>query len=57
MPLSWGGERRAAAELERTFESGPLSVARGAVFVNRRVNPHYEQSDVRTGLRLEAERR
>jgi hypothetical protein len=56
IPLSWGGERRAAAELERTFESGPLSVVRGSLFVNRRVNPHYEQSDVRLGVRLGAEK-
>jgi len=56
IPLSWGGERRAAAELERTFDSGPLSVARGSLFVNRRVNPHYEQSDVRVGVRLGAEK-
>jgi len=57
VPLSWGGERRAAAEFERTFESGPFSVARGALFVNRRVNPHYDLSDVRFGLRAGAERR
>jgi len=57
VPLSWGGERRAAAELERSFDSGPLSLARAAVAVSRRVNPHYEHSDVRTGLRLEADRR
>jgi outer membrane protein assembly factor BamA len=56
IPLSWGGERRAAAELERTFESGPVSVARGSVFVNRRVNPHYELSDVRVGVRLGADK-
>ena len=57
VPLSWGGERRAAAELERPFERGPVSVVRGALAINRRVNPHYEQADMRTGLRLEAERR
>jgi len=56
VPLSWGGERRAAAELERTFDSGPLSVARGSVFVNRRVNPHYDLSDVRLGLHADAEK-
>ena len=56
VPLSWGGERRAAAELERTFDSGPLSVARVALFVNRRENPHYEASDVRLGVRLGAEK-
>jgi outer membrane protein assembly factor BamA len=32
-------------------------VARGSLFVNRRVNPHYELSDVRLGVRLGAERR
>jgi len=57
VPLSWGGERRAAAELERSFDTGPVSVVRGALAINRRVNPHYEQADLRTGLRLEAERR
>jgi len=57
VPLSWGGERRAAAEFERPFEKGPVSVVRGALAINRRVNPHYEQADTRTGLRLEAERR
>ena len=57
VPLSWGGERRAAAELERTFESGPLSVVRGSLFVNRRVNPRYELSDLRLGVRLGADRR
>jgi len=56
IPLSWGGERRAAAELERTFDSGPLSVVHGSLFVNRRVNPHYEESDVRLGVRLGAEK-
>ena len=56
IPLSWGGERRAAAELERTFDSGPLSIARGSLFVNRRVNPRYELSDVRLGVRLGAEK-
>ena len=24
-PLSWGGERRATAEFERTFDRGPIS--------------------------------
>jgi outer membrane protein assembly factor BamA len=56
VPLSWGGERRAAAEVERTFTSGPLTLARGSLFVNRRVNPHYELSDVRAGVRLGADR-
>jgi outer membrane protein assembly factor BamA len=56
IPLSWGGERRAAAQLERTFDSGPLSIARGSLFVNRRENPHYELSDVRVGVRLGAEK-
>jgi outer membrane protein assembly factor BamA len=57
VPLSWGGERRGAVEVGRSFDRGPLSSARAAVGVSRRVNPHYEQADLRTGLRLGADRR
>jgi outer membrane protein assembly factor BamA len=55
IPMSWGGERRIALEGERAFD-GPVPIVRGAVSLNRRVNPHYELSDVRQDLRVEAER-
>jgi outer membrane protein assembly factor BamA len=55
VPMSWGGERRIALEAERAFD-GPISIVRGAVFLNRRVNPHFEMSDRREEARVEAER-
>ncbi len=55
-PLTWGGERRAALEVERAFDSGPLSVMRGIVAVHRNVNPHFQVPDTRREARFEADR-
>lgn len=44
VPLTWGGERKAAVEIERTF--GQL-LARGSAGLSRRVNPHYDIPDMR----------
>jgi hypothetical protein len=55
-PLTWGGERRAAVEVDRTFERGPISRIEGAVSVTRRDNPHFDVADTRTELRARAER-
>ena len=55
VPMSWGGERRIALEAERAFD-GPISIVRGAVSINRRVNPHFEMPDRREEVRGEAER-
>ena len=55
VPLSWGGERRVAIEGERAFD-GPISVVRGALSLDRRVNPHFELPDTRREARVEAER-
>jgi outer membrane protein assembly factor BamA len=55
VPMTWGGERRIALEAERLF-SGPISVLKGGVSVYRRVNPHFEQPDLRQEARVEAER-
>jgi outer membrane protein assembly factor BamA len=55
VPLTWGGERRAAVEAERQF-AGPLPVLRGSLALSRRVNPHYELPDLRQEARIEAER-
>jgi outer membrane protein assembly factor BamA len=56
VPLTWGGERRVGAELERMFERGPFSVARGSVSASRRVNPHFQLEDERLELRVRGER-
>jgi hypothetical protein len=55
VPLTWGGERRAALELERTLD-GPVSILRGTLSANRRVNQHFELPDLRLGARVDAER-
>jgi outer membrane protein assembly factor BamA len=56
VPLTWGGERQAALEIDRTFVRGPLSRVEGAVSINRRENPHYEIGDTRREVRARAER-
>ena len=56
MPLTWGGERRAAVEVERTFDRGPLTTARGTVSAYRRVNPHFNQPDTRREVAVQADR-
>jgi outer membrane protein assembly factor BamA len=55
VPLTWGGERRVGLEVERSFD-GPVSLLRGSVSVQRRVNPHFDMPDRRRQARVEAER-
>jgi outer membrane protein assembly factor BamA len=55
VPLSWGGERRAGLETERLLD-GPIHIVRGSLSLYRRVNPHFELTDTRTEIRVEAER-
>ena len=56
IPLTWGGERRAAAELERGFDNGPFDLIRGTVSVSRRVNPFYLDSDRRFEAKVRGDR-
>jgi outer membrane protein assembly factor BamA len=57
VPLSWGGTRQAAVEVDRTFDRGPLTRLTGAFGIAQRENPHYEIDDRRTTLSARAERR
>jgi len=50
VPLSWGGERQARAQLERAFRSGPIERVTGEFGIVRRENPHYETGDTRVSL-------
>ncbi len=54
VPLSWGGERQARLQAERSF-SGPLARLAGDVGIGRKENPHYEIGDTRTGVHARAE--
>jgi outer membrane protein assembly factor BamA len=57
VPLTWGGERRAAVEIERTFGDGLVSRVMGSAGVYRRVNPFFDTPDLRYEARGRVERR
>ena len=56
VPLTWGGTRRAALELSRTFERGPLTLVETSFGVSQRENPHFEIDDRRVEWKGRAER-
>jgi outer membrane protein assembly factor BamA len=55
VPLSWGGERQARLQAERTFTGGPVARLAGDVGIGRKENPHYEIADQRTGVHARME--
>jgi outer membrane protein assembly factor BamA len=56
VPLTWGGERQVAVEVDRSFERGPFTRVEGSLSLARRENPHFEIGDTRRTARLRAER-
>ena len=55
-PLTWGGTRQAAAQIEKNFKTGPLTrVEFGAGLIGR-TNPHFQQDDSRQRAWVLAER-
>ena len=46
-PLTWGGTRRAAIEVERSFRKGPLTSVQSSFGIWQRENPHYDIDDQR----------
>jgi hypothetical protein len=56
VPLTWGGTKRAAIELERTFERGPLTRVSSSFGIWNRRNPRFEIDDQRVELKARAER-
>jgi hypothetical protein len=55
-PLTWGGTRRAAIELDRTFTSGPLTRVASTFGITQRENPRFEIDDQRVTWTARAER-
>jgi outer membrane protein assembly factor BamA len=53
-PLSWGGERRAGVELERSFHD-QRTRAGVAFWVNQHENPAFDVPDLRQQVRFEAD--
>jgi hypothetical protein len=56
-PLTWGGEKRAAIELEKNMSRGPFTRILGRAGVSRRENPFFELDDDRRRFDVLAERR
>ncbi len=56
VPLTWGGTRRAALELERSFDRGPFTRILGNTAIYQRENPRHEIDDRRLELRGRVER-
>jgi outer membrane protein assembly factor BamA len=56
VPLTWGGTRRAALELERTFRSGPVTRVLSSAAIFQRENPRFDIDDRRIEVRGRAER-
>jgi outer membrane protein assembly factor BamA len=55
-PLTWGGEKKAGAEFDKIFASGPIGRVTGGAAVVQRTNPFAEQADTRRRVWLRAER-
>ena len=55
-PLTWGGTRRAAIEMDRTFSTGPLTRVESTFGIWQRENPHYEIDEQRVEWTARAER-
>jgi outer membrane protein assembly factor BamA len=55
-PLTWGGEKRAAAEFEKSFAHGAINRVLAGAALTERTNPYYEQDDDRGRLWVRAER-
>ncbi len=56
VPLTWGGTKRAALELERTLKRGPISRVFSSVGIWNRENPHFNIADQRVELTGRVER-
>jgi outer membrane protein assembly factor BamA len=56
VPLTWGGEKKAAAEVEKDFRRGPLNRIAAGLSASRRTNPFFEEHDDRVRLFVRGER-
>ena len=57
VPLTLGGTRRAALELEKRFDVGVVHAVRGGVSTSRQENQHYRVNDRRTEVWVGADRK
>jgi outer membrane protein assembly factor BamA len=55
-PLTWGGEKKAAAELDKSFSRGPVDRVLAGASISRRTNPFFDLDDDRRRVWLRGER-
>lgn len=55
-PLSWGGRKRAAVEVERLMSRGPIGRVQAGASIERRQNPAFDERDDRRRVWARAER-
>src|SRR4029453_10212155 len=55
-PLTWGGEKKAGADFEKTMEHAPVDRVIAGAAVSQRTNPFYERDDNRQRAWVRVER-
>jgi outer membrane protein assembly factor BamA len=55
-PLTWGGQKQAGAQLEKIFDSGPLTRVETGAAIAQRTNPFFQEDDTRDRLWVRGER-
>jgi hypothetical protein len=55
-PLTWGGQKRAAAEFEKTIRHAPVDRVAAGVSISRRTNPFFDEDDDRIRVWARGER-
>lgn len=55
VPLTWGGERKAALEVSQSLRGRLRGQLRAGVGIDRRINPHFEVADTRRSGWLRAD--
>jgi outer membrane protein assembly factor BamA len=55
-PATWGGDKRVAAEFDKTFEHAPLDRVTAGTSLSRRTNPYYDVDDDRFRVWIRGER-
>jgi outer membrane protein assembly factor BamA len=56
-PLTWGGEKKAGVELDKTITHGPVDRILAGLTVSRRTNPFFDEDDDRAHAWMRAERK
>ena len=55
-PLTWGGDKRAGAEFEKTIGEASVTRVLAGAAISRRTNPYFQKDDDRKGVWARAER-